>query len=111
MKMMFMQLAVISIIVILLLWDQDHKQKRIRKRKRVHESSLSGHEFVQYIINSHGRNSYDLLRMRNDVFLELCELLKREGLLHATQHVSTEKQVAIFLNTEGHSERNQVMQI
>ena len=103
MKMMFMQLAVISMIVILLLWNQGHKQKWIRKRKRVHESSLSGHEFVQYIINSHGRNSYDLLRMRNYVFLELCELLKRKGLLRATRHVSVEEQVAVFLNNVGYS--------
>ena len=84
MKMMFMQLVHVSIIVTVLLGDHKRKQMQRRKWKRVHESSLSGHEFVKYIINSHDRNSYDLLRMRNDAFLELCELLKREGLLNAT---------------------------
>ncbi|RWR94997.1 putative nuclease HARBI1 [Cinnamomum micranthum f. kanehirae] len=49
--------------------------------------------------------------MRTDVFLELCDLLKREGLLRATKNVTVEEQVAIFLNTVGHSERNRVMQI
>ncbi|RWR73126.1 putative nuclease HARBI1 [Cinnamomum micranthum f. kanehirae] len=93
-----------------MLVDHHCKQKRV-KRRRVHNSSLTGHDFTQYLINGHERLTYDLLRMRTDVFLELCDLLKREGLLRATKNVTVEEQVAIFLNTVGHSERNRVMQI
>lgn len=49
--------------------------------------------------------------MRPDVFVELCELLKTERFLHANKNVTVEEQVAIFLATVGHSERNRVMQI
>ena len=110
-KIVFLHTVAMTVITVLLLWDYHCKHKRIKKRKRVHESSLSGHEFTQYLISSNPRNSYDLLRMRTDVFLELCDLLKRERLLRATKRVSVEEQVAIFLATVGHSQRNRVMQI
>ena len=108
-KIIFWWLVALSTIVIMLV-DHHCKQERV-KRRRVHNSSLIGHEFTQYLINGHESLTYDLLRMRTDVFLELCDLLKREGLLRATKNVTVEEQVAIFLNTIGHSERNRVMQI
>ena len=108
-KIIFWWLVALSTAVLMLL-DHHCKQKRV-ERRRVHNSSLTGHDFTQYLIHGHERLTYDLLRMRTDVFLELCNLLKREGLLRATKNVTVEEQVAIFLNTVGHSERNRVMQI
>ena len=55
--------------VILMLVEHHCKQKRV-KRRRVHNSSLTSHDFTQYLINGHERLTYDLLRMRIDVFLE-----------------------------------------
>ena len=45
------------------------------------------------------------------MFLELCDLFKREGLPRATKNFTIEQQVAIFQNTVGNNECNRVMQI
>ncbi|XP_011620630.1 uncharacterized protein LOC105420084 isoform X2 [Amborella trichopoda] len=77
---------------------------------QIHSSLRTGSEFVTYIMNSNPRNCFNLLRMERDAFKKLCTLLRAKSLLHNKRSVLVEEQVAIFLNTVAHNERNRVMQ-
>ena len=75
-----------------------------------HDSSLRGCDYVNEILNGHPRRCRENLRMDKNVFLKLCHILSDEGLLRSTRHVKVEEQVAMFLLTVGHNERNRVIQ-
>ncbi|XP_020531706.1 uncharacterized protein LOC110008480 [Amborella trichopoda] len=77
---------------------------------QIHSLSRTGSEFVTYIMNSNPRNCFNLLRMERDAFKKLCTLLRAKSLLHNKRSVLVEEQVATFLNTVAHNERNRVMQ-
>ncbi|KAL5709743.1 hypothetical protein ACHQM5_020396 [Ranunculus cassubicifolius] len=47
--------------------------------------------------------------MDQHVFLRLCKILEDRGLLKMTKHMSVVEQVAIFLITVGHNERNRMI--
>ncbi|KAF3772067.1 putative nuclease [Nymphaea thermarum] len=52
----------------------------------------------------------DLLRMDRNSFITLCNILKEKNLVEDGREISIEEQVAIFLLTVGHNERNRACQ-
>ncbi|KAF3787492.1 putative nuclease [Nymphaea thermarum] len=83
---------------------------RTQRRRIVHPFKNAGIQFVDNIINSHPRNCLDLMRMDRNSFITLCNMLKERNLVEDGRAISVEEQVAIFLLTVGHNERNRACQ-
>ncbi|KAF3787425.1 hypothetical protein EJ110_NYTH14930 [Nymphaea thermarum] len=79
-------------------------------RQIVHPFRNAGSRFVDNIINDHPRNCLDLMRMDRNSFITLCNMLKEKNLVEYGREISVEEQVAIFLLTVGHNERNRACQ-
>ncbi|KAL6276458.1 hypothetical protein ACE6H2_020059 [Prunus campanulata] len=77
-------------------------------RMPCHNSVLSGHEYVQELLNGHPDRIYDSFRMDKHVFQRLCYTLESLNLLQNDRHVSTQEAVAIFLFIVSHSIRMRV---
>ena len=82
----------------------------VGSKKRVHGSILTGANFIKYLIEGHPRGCYDLLRMNVGCFLQFADEMKTRGLLTDSRMVRVEEQLAIFLFTLAHNERNRVVQ-
>lgn len=76
----------------------------------VHESSLSGRNYIEEILIGNSQNCFNLFRMDTGCFMLLANELRRRKFLKDSRLVNVEEQLAIFLFTLGHSERNRVMQ-
>lgn len=74
------------------------------------DSEPTGRMFVNEVLS--GRNSFcrDMFRMDKRLFRKLCDILRGKRLLRDTLEVRIEEQLAIFLLTIGHNERNRVVQ-
>lgn len=74
------------------------------------DSEPTGRMFVNEVLR--GRNSFcrDMFRMDKRLFRKLCDILRGKRLLRDTLEVRIEEQLAIFLLTIGHNERNRVVQ-
>eukprot|EP00268_Persea_americana_P009979 TRINITY_DN1400_c2_g1_i3.p1 TRINITY_DN1400_c2_g1~~TRINITY_DN1400_c2_g1_i3.p1 ORF type:complete len:222 (+),score=4.37 TRINITY_DN1400_c2_g1_i3:852-1517(+) len=94
------------VTTICILWY--HYQYLIKNK--VHESAQSGMTYLNEILIGHPRKCLDIFRMSSGCFLLLVNELKRRDLLRDSRKVSVEEQLAIFLYTVGHSQRNQIMQ-
>ncbi|KAF3785633.1 hypothetical protein EJ110_NYTH27101, partial [Nymphaea thermarum] len=81
-----------------------------RPKQIVHPYRNAGSQFVHNIIDGHPRNCLDLLRMDRNSFITLCNILKEKNLVEDGREISIEEQVAIFLLTVGHNERNRACQ-
>ena len=79
-------------------------------KDKVHESAQSGRTYLNEILTGHPRKCLDIFRMSSGCFLLLVNELKHRGHLRDSHAVSVEEQLAIFLFTIGHSQRNRVMQ-
>ncbi|XXG82524.1 hypothetical protein AAC387_Pa10g0452 [Persea americana] len=79
-------------------------------KDKVHESAQSGRTYLNEILTGHPRKCLDIFRMSSGCFLLLVNELKHRGHLRDSRAVSVEEQLAIFLFTIGHSQRNRVMQ-
>ncbi|KAF3791344.1 hypothetical protein EJ110_NYTH14636, partial [Nymphaea thermarum] len=79
-------------------------------RRIVHPFRNVGLRFVDNIINGHPRNRLDLMCMDRNSFITLCNMLKEKNLIEDGWEISVEEQVAIFLLTIGHNERNRACQ-
>ncbi|CAL2230034.1 unnamed protein product [Prunus armeniaca] len=77
-------------------------------RTPCHNSVLSGHEYVQELLNGHPDRIYDSFRMDKHVFQRLCYTLESLNLLQNDRNVSTQEAVAIFLFIVSHSIRMRV---
>ncbi|XP_031474036.1 uncharacterized protein LOC116246345 [Nymphaea colorata] len=77
-----------------------------RRRRIVHPYRNVGSQFIENIINGHPKNCLDLLRMDRSSFITLCNILKEKNLVEDAREISIKEQVAIFLLTVGHNERN-----
>ncbi|RWR76298.1 putative nuclease HARBI1 [Cinnamomum micranthum f. kanehirae] len=77
---------------------------------KVHESAQSGRTYLNEILTGHPHKCLDIFRMSSGCFLLLVNELKQMGHLRDSHTVSAEEQLAIFLFTVGHSQRNRVMQ-
>ena len=78
-------------------------------RDRVHNFILSGDSFVHELLIGHECSCFDLLRVSKGCYMNLSNELKERGLLADSRNVTVEEQVAIFLFTIAHNERNRVM--
>ncbi|KAK6161036.1 hypothetical protein DH2020_004417 [Rehmannia glutinosa] len=74
------------------------------------DSMYRGHRFVMDVINGHHKRCHQLFRMEKHVFLRLTKELRQRNLLNDSREVSVEEQLAIFLMTIGHDERNRMLQ-
>ncbi|KAI3467750.1 hypothetical protein Pfo_024413 [Paulownia fortunei] len=74
------------------------------------ESMHRGHRLVMDVIKGHHEHCHQLFRMKKYVFLRLTKELRQINLLNNSREVSVEEQLAIFLMTTGHDERNMMLQ-
>ncbi|XP_050218414.1 uncharacterized protein LOC126669111 [Mercurialis annua] len=63
-------------------------------------SSLNGSEYVQEILDGNASHSLEMLRMKKEAFLALCDHFKIKGWLQASRYISVEEKMAIFLFTK-----------
>ncbi|XP_020525675.1 uncharacterized protein LOC105420989 [Amborella trichopoda] len=80
------------------------------RRGRVHTSIFTGANYVQYLLSGHPRKCFDRLRMEKSAFISLCNLLKERTNIIDTIYLAIDEQVAIFLSTITHDQRNRVVQ-
>ena len=64
-------------------------------------SALTGHEWVQEIINGHDVRCFQMFRMRKDVFLQLCNVLQCKYGLRPTRGMGIHEQVGLLLYVLG----------
>ncbi|KAI3445219.1 hypothetical protein Pfo_001884 [Paulownia fortunei] len=74
------------------------------------DSMYRRHRFVMDVINGHHERCHQLFRMEKHLFLRLANELRQINLLNDSREVSFEEQLAIFLMTIGHDERNRMLQ-
>jgi len=67
--------------------------------------------YLQRVLESSDTNCRNMFRMDKEVFFNLSSLLRSRDLLHDTQYVTVEEQLAMFLHTVGHNVRNRVLGI
>ncbi|XP_059650171.1 uncharacterized protein LOC132295927 [Cornus florida] len=77
-------------------------------KQRCTDSMLQGEDYIFEILNGHGDRCNENFRMYPNTFRALCRELKLLGLKNST-FVTVEEQVAIFLLTLYHNERNRVI--
>ncbi|KAF9604273.1 hypothetical protein IFM89_004979, partial [Coptis chinensis] len=73
-------------------------------------SALSGTEWVEEVLTGHGARCQENFCMEKHVFLRLCDILQTKGLLTHSDTVQVEEQLAIFMYTISHNERNRTIQ-
>lgn len=62
--------------------------------------------FIKNVLQGNPIRCHELFRMERHVFIKFCQTLRRQKLLQVT----IEEQMAIFLITIGHNERNRMLQ-
>ncbi|KAL5726080.1 hypothetical protein ACHQM5_009151 [Ranunculus cassubicifolius] len=75
-------------------------------------SNLSGADFVKDLLSeeAHPKRCQESFRMEKHIFWRFVDLLERRGLLAHSSGVRIEEQLAIFMLTVGHNERNRLLQ-
>ncbi|OIT28137.1 hypothetical protein A4A49_59151, partial [Nicotiana attenuata] len=101
--MMFLAKCVLLVSII-------GKYLGIGPKERVYRSILTRADFIKDLIEGHFRGCYDLLRMNVGCFLQLADEMKTRGLLTDSRTIKVEEQMAIFVFTLAHNERNIVVQ-
>ncbi|RWR86423.1 putative nuclease HARBI1 [Cinnamomum micranthum f. kanehirae] len=92
---------------------EDHVSSRKRRNAALGGSSrqmTKRHNVGEAMVENVGRMADALDRMSIDCFMLLANELKRRKFMKDSRLVSVEEQLAIFLFTVGHSQRNRVMQ-
>ncbi|KAM7479047.1 hypothetical protein LguiA_027260 [Lonicera macranthoides] len=74
------------------------------------DSALSGSAYVKEILNGNKVRCREVCRMDLPVFHKLCDIVRKQGILHDTSRVAIEEQLAMFLFTVGHSAGNRLVQ-
>jgi hypothetical protein len=77
--------------------------KAAKSQRVPRNTSVPGGVYLQDLLESSERRVYDVLRMKRETFLELCNWLKTRGGLITDRKVSVEMQVAMFLWTLNYS--------
>ncbi|XP_059671120.1 uncharacterized protein LOC132316664 [Cornus florida] len=77
-------------------------------KQRCRDSMLQGEDYIFEVLNGHEDKCYENFRMYPNTFRALCRELKLLGLKDST-FLTVEEQVAIFLLTVSHNERNRVV--
>ncbi|KAF3773604.1 hypothetical protein EJ110_NYTH51880 [Nymphaea thermarum] len=99
------------------MFDDDDELKRyliqlvrLPHTRRIVHPFRDADPFVQLILEGHPKNCMDLLRMDRCTYMTLCNTLRTRNLLEDARDICIEEQVAIFLLTIGHNERNHATQ-
>ncbi|KAF3772667.1 hypothetical protein EJ110_NYTH56878 [Nymphaea thermarum] len=97
-----------TVIFILIMWLMMERLKTQDRPTRtlVHTDRLEGAQFVYDCMHGHPRNCLDLLRVDQQTNALLCNLLKSRELLCDAREITIEEQVAMFVVTLGHDQRN-----
>ncbi|XP_059626465.1 uncharacterized protein LOC132269327 [Cornus florida] len=77
-------------------------------KQRCRDSMLQGEDYIFEVLNGHEERFYENFRMYPNTFRALCRELKLLG-LKDSKFLMVEEQVAIFLLTVSHNERNRVV--
>jgi hypothetical protein len=80
------------------------------KERVILQTGLPGAEYIRELLSSHPKRIYDVLRMKKDTFLDLCQWLKEYTALNSSWRISIEEQVAMFLWTVNYSASNRQVQ-
>jgi hypothetical protein len=65
-------------------------------------SSMTGRQYIQELLEGgHDIRFQEVLRMRIMPFRRLTTIMRREGLLYDSKHISVEEQLAMFLHVVG----------
>ena len=91
--------------ILLIMVVEEYYNKYLLKQP-CRTSQLSGHAYVQEILHGNESRCFDELRMKPSMFIDFCDTLKERGLLQNSKHLIVEEQVAMFLFTLAHNERN-----
>lgn len=70
----------------------------------------NGAKFVDEVLNGHNQSCMENFRMDKHVFYKLCDILQTKGLLHHTNRIKIEEQLAIFMFIVGHNLRTRAVQ-
>lgn len=63
----------------------------------LHTSKLSGNEWVQELLTGHKQHIKDQLGVAGHVFRALQQMLRKDGGISDTKHVTVDEQLAVFL--------------
>jgi hypothetical protein len=88
--------------------------RRKMKRKRISyapmiDMEMKRNDYLSSIYHKDDTSCLRMLRLRRAPFFLLCDTLKQRSLLSDSIHCCVEEQVAMFLHTIGHNERNAVV--
>nr|GMN32328.1 hypothetical protein TIFTF001_050794 [Ficus carica]GMN32350.1 hypothetical protein TIFTF001_050796 [Ficus carica] len=74
------------------------RRKRRRAPQSMHNSTLTGSQWVAEILNGHEEIIQDLIRMKSDTFRALSDLLGSRELFRPTRYMNFHEQLFIFLS-------------
>ncbi|XP_050238396.1 uncharacterized protein LOC126687883 [Mercurialis annua] len=97
----------LKIIATLLIYKKI-KRRHIGRRPDTN-SSLSGSGYVQEILDGNPAHSLEMLRMKKEAFLALCQHFKAKGWLKNSRYISVEEKMAIFMFTLSQNHRNRAI--
>ncbi|XP_056698511.1 protein ALP1-like [Spinacia oleracea] len=72
-------------------------------------SKLTGHQYVLELLNGHPMTCFELLRMTPQIFISLCEELKKREKLKDSKFIPVLEQVAMFLLIIAHNSRQRLV--
>ncbi|XP_038724746.1 putative nuclease HARBI1 [Tripterygium wilfordii] len=78
--------------------------------KELGQSLANGTKFVDEVLNGPTDRCLENFRMDKQAFYKLCDILHLKGLLHHTNRIKIEEQLAIFLFIIGHNLRTRAVQ-
>ncbi|XP_021757967.1 uncharacterized protein LOC110723003 [Chenopodium quinoa] len=82
----------------------------LKKKPRLQRiSKLTGHQYVLELLNGHPMTCYVMLRMNPEIFISLCEELKKREKLKDSKFISIQEQVAMFLLIISHNSRHRLI--
>jgi hypothetical protein len=84
------------------------KRKRISYAPMI-DMEMKRNDYLSSIYHKDDTSCLRMLRLRRAPFFLLCDTLKQRSLLSDNIHCCVEEQVAMFLHTIGHNERNAVV--
>jgi hypothetical protein len=73
------------------------------------DMEMKRNDYLSSIYHKDDTSCLRMLRLRRAPFFLLCDTLKQRSLLSDSIHCCVEEQVAMFLHTIGHNERNDVV--
>lgn len=105
------QVGFVIMVVCVIFFLRLRERDRILSREPSKLRDLHRKAHMRRILFGGRRNCVDYVRMGPETFLTLATIMRDRGLLRDTIHVTIEEQLALFLNTVGHTTKNRVLKI